>query len=710
MKISKRYITHSWPVVVAVLPFILLQCIDAPLSPLAPSSDIQLSIPLVDVTRTASDMFSKNTSTVKYDSLSSGYYFQDTPPSQPTSIGLLQVQPTSSAQQVTVGKISVDSVAPSSQSVKAGFSVTVPGFLTFPESSIVAPGGPLDFSAQFDFLAIDTGSLSLTIANSLPLDIVFPQPITLQNNSTTPPDVNVIATFAFDTVRTGQSVTRVSSLAAKTLRGNLKTQPVTIKTLARNGPFTINSTDSISFGFSSTKILVNSAAAVIPDQIVTSVDSAQFSVDDSVVVSDAFFRGGTFTAAIINNLGITVGVYLKFDEFKSTRTPGQSFLINRNINGKDSLVLPINMDTLSIQTGASNVGTRLTYSLGISTINSGGAKQTVAATDFVRGEIRAGAPFSLKSVTGRIKPTTLAINSGSSGLSLGEAAFKFKVDSVKFDSVKIALKLGISGGYPIDYNLRLLAMNRKVTPAKIDSLFVPPASISSPNTFFTINPGPNQFTSIVLDNSAGLSAFLQRLAPAGTSSLYLPDSFIVRGSVVLNKGFVSGTIDDTTKVYSSVDTYFPLKLGIAGGELVEIAAVAAGADKSFTDAVKSGRLNFEFTNRLPIEFTFGAAMFRHVTPGGPRDTVLTIPTDNVPRIVQAATVDGNGNATTPAISVFQIGLVGADMNKFSLADSIAIKLDVSTSNNGAAAVRIRSSDYIRIRASGNMVYTLNKPK
>ena len=709
MRYKLRQILHPWLVVVAVLPFVVLRCIDAPLSPLAPSSDIQLSIPLVDVTRTAADMFSKNTSTVKYDSTSSGYYFQDTPPSQPTPIGTLQMKPTSSAQQVTVGQIVVDSIPPATQSFKPfPLDQTVPNGFPFPASSSTMPPGTMDFSGQFDFLAIDSGSLSLTITNNLPVDISFPQPIVLKNDFA-PSDTSVVASFSFGTISSGSTVTTTANLAGIRLLGKLKTVPVAVNTAGRTGPFDVKATDSISFGFRSTRIFVNGAAAVIPPQTVSQVNNQQFTVDDSVVVTDASFRTGTFTAAIINNLGISVGVLLQFNEFKSTRT-GLSFVINRVLNGKDSLILPINLDTLAIQTGASAVGTRLTYSLGISTINSGGVKDTVASTDFVRGEIRAGLPFTLKSVTGKIKPTTLAINSGSSGLNVGEAAFKFKVDSLKFDSVKIALKLGISGGYPIDYNLRLLAMNRKVTPAKIDSLFVPPASISSPNVFGSIPPAANQLTTIVLDNSAGLSAFLQRLAPAGTSSLYLPDSFIVRGSVVLNSGFVPGTIDDTTKVYSSVDTYFPLKIGIAGGELVEISAVEAGADKSFTNAIKSGRLNFEFTNRLPISFTFNAAMFRHLTPGGPRDTVLTIPTDNVPRTVQAATVDGNGNATTAVISPFQIGLVGADMDKFALADSIAIRLDVATSNSGAGAVRIRSGDYIRIRASGNMVYTLNKPK
>ncbi|HLF19161.1 MAG TPA: hypothetical protein VI704_00065, partial [Bacteroidota bacterium] len=376
----------------------------------------------------------------------------------------------------------------------------------------------------------------------------------------------------------------------------------------------------------------------------------------------------------------------------------------------DSLILPINMANIRIDTTNASppIGTNLKFSVGISTINSGSQKSSITKNDFVRAELRAGQPLVLKSIAGRVKPTSVPVNSGISGPLRGEILTKFKADSVAFDSVKLALNLGLTGGFPTDYNLRVVAM--KFSTGRTDSIFVPPASASQPNARGIIYPGITQSTQIVLDNTSGLSDFFSKFFPN------FPDSFIVRGDVRINPPNIFPTsqglqkIDDTSKVYSSINMYFPLKLGLANSYLVDSVDLdnKRTFDKDFVTSVKKGSMYLEITNGLPIQLTFRSALFGKLTPTSPRDTVLKIPTTG-PQTVQPATVNPDGSVKAPQTTSITISLVGTDLEKFSVADAMWFKFDVVTTP-GAKTVKIRDQDFIRIRASANMVYQVNKPE
>lgn len=687
------------------------QCIDPPLAPVAPTTDVQLSIPLFDRTRTVFDFSTKDTNALKRSS-DGGYFFETTESSPPVGIDTLKVTPRSSAQQVSLGKFGVDALPMQTFSFQAGFpDATVPNGVPFPASSFRVDSLSLNISSQFDYVAIDTGSLTLTLTNNLPLNITIQNPILLRNNITSPPsqvDTSVVGSFDFGTVDSGRTKSVTSSLSRKFLRGFVKTDSIRINTAARTGPFTISSGDGVSFSVSSTPILADSASAIIPSQSITSTNDSIIVIDDSVSIQNATFRSGAITCALINNLGITVGVFLKFDNFVNTST-NSVFLIQQNIPPRDSFIVPINMANMIIDTTNATppIGTNVRFSVGISTINSGNQKSVVTKNDFVRAELRAAQPLVVRSITGRIKPTTVLINSGMSGPLKGEILAKFKADSVAFDSVKLALNLGLTGGFPTDYNLRVVAM--KFSTGQTDSLFVPPASTAQPSARGTIYPGINQSTQIVLDNSTGLSDFLAKLVPN------LPDSFIVRGDVTINPPAIFPTvqglqkINDTSKVYTSLNTYFPLKIGLANAFLVDSVDLdnKQTFDKGFVTSVKKGTMYLQFTNGLPVQLTFHGALLGKLTPTSPRDTLLRIPTTG-PQIIQAATVNADGTVKDPTISTVTISLVGNDIDMFNFSDAMWMRFDVVTTP-GPKTVKIRQQDFIKIRASANMVYQVNKP-
>jgi hypothetical protein len=220
-----------------------------------------------------------------------------------------------------------------------------------------------------------------------------------------------------------------------------------------------------------------------------------------------------------------------------------------------------------------------------------------------------------------------------------------------------------------------------------------------------LGPAPE----LVLDKSTNFDEFLGRFFPN------LPDTFIVRGYLLLNPPDVFPTdegiqtIWDTTKIYPSVALSFPSRLGLSGGVVTDTIDLGNSAKfpKDFVNSLKSGTMFLEITNGLGIQVTFRSFLIG--TVGGQRDTLLRIPTDTS-RTLLAGQIDAAGYVTTPRTSAFSVTLTGNDLAKFDLANTMGIRLDIETSGGGSVPVKLRSTDFIRIKASMNVQYTVNKPK
>ncbi|MEK6651087.1 MAG: hypothetical protein AABY75_08920 [Bacteroidota bacterium] len=703
MKRTAAAVPRSLPLLPALLAaLVALQCIEPPLSPVAPFWQTQLSIPLADITRTLADAF-KDTSTVKRD-LAGGFYFEDTQAGQPVRLDTLKVSPQPAAEQVSVGRVEISALPTTTAGVAAtdlGLPAgTWPGapFPAFSGATTTLPAIAVGDTTLFEFAAVDTGSLTLSITNTLPMAITFNGAVVLQNNLPGI-DTTVIASFPFATIPSGASVSHPASLAGKLVWGRLRTAPVSVTIASKAGPFDINSSTGVQLSFGSSPLRVDSARAVVPPQQVVSINDSVIVVDDSVSVTDARFRRGTFSTRIVNNLDVQVGVRLKFGNFRSTIT-GDTMSILRIVLPRSVAVFPFSLDTIQLVNPTPDpIGTRVRFSVGIETITSAGQKSTITANDFVRAEFTPQNSFVLQSITGRIKPLTVAFASGASGVDMGEAADKFS-GNFTFDSVRIAVRLGLTGGYPVRYSLALEARNRKTNT--VATLRLPPPAGQTDTVFY---PAGGAMTTIALGNSQGLNTFLSNFFPN------FPDTFIVRGSVVINPAFDPATISDTSKLYQAVNMYFPLKIGLANGKIED--KISLGGESKFPTEfardIKQASLRFSVTNKIPAQLAFRLRLLGRLTPGSPRDTLLRIPVDGSSRTIAAATVDANGNAVAPSASSFEIGLTTQQVDLFNKADTMYVRLDLQTSGAGTQAVRFRTSDFIRLRMSGNLVYIVNQP-
>ena len=685
--------------ILCLLALVSMNCVDMPLAPLAPMSDIKLEgISIIDITRTFADFLAKDTTLTRNSDGTSSYIKSE--PLTPQGIPPLKLQPQPSSQQVGVGQFEVDGFSRNSTilatTISPSLSGTLPGL---PAASFPVSGISID-DTSFDYVKIATGTLTLTIVNNMPVPIDFPNPIVLHNSWTSPVDNSVIASFSITgTINPAGSVTIPAVIDGKLLRGILKTDPVQLHTSGSLSPVTFTSSSGLSISFQSTKLTADSALAVIPAQPVASINDSVLVVDTLTVIQSAVLTKGLIVLRLVNNLGVDVGVNLNIHEMKQNSA---SYSIHQTLTARQSQDFNLDFSKISIQADPPmrQYGTTVKFSVGITTLDSKGIKKVVTKNDFVQALFIPRDTLVIRSVTGKIQPTIVPVNSGVAsgikGLDLGNLSAK-----VALKGLQLKMNLPITGGFPTDYHLAFVAKNSKTNV--VDSIQL---ISGSSGAFPRMNPSTG-VTVIQLSNpEVDIDGFISKFFPE------VPDSFFVRGSLTIDPPDIFSqtavySIYDTTKVYPSFDMNFPVALGIRNGVIKEVLAFGKQEiPKDFTKAVGQGTLTFYFYNRFPFKMYFHANFLGNYNPQTHKgDTLLFIsPSDTI----QAASVDVNGMTTTPTFSKASISLNGAQMVQFNKADSLYIRFDMYTSNNGQV-VRVRDTDYIRVYAKGDITYTVNKP-
>ena len=691
--------------VFCILSFISFNCIENPLTPVAPMSDIILEgISMIDATKYFRDVEAKaKGTTINSDSTMS---FITTQYAAPVSIDSMKMEMKPSGQKVGVGIFGIAALPSTNQNVTLGqmglspvdypgANSTLPGVPPpFPASYVSRPGDTLNFSSQFDYAAINSGSLSLQLVNNLPLRLSFNKPIVLRNNQLTPVlDTSWIAVFVPGTIDSFATFSSTQSIAGKIMRAQMKFDSISFTTQSRSTPFSLKSTHGISIQFASSALTADSAQAVIPPQTLTSINDSSVVVDDSVVINDAAFSAGAFQLRLVNNLGIEVGARFIINEFIQS---GSSFTIDTVLQPKTTTFWTITGSQLRIQPLASTLGTKLTYSVGITTIDSKGAKKPITKNDTVSASIIPVSPLVVKSITGKIKTQILALNSMSAtGLDFKDVK-NLTVDSIRFKGVNLTLRFPMTGGYPMDYDFTVIA---KLNGKSIDSLKIK----TGQNGFTRIYPSNPR---IPLANAPNFDRFISNFIPIA------PDSFYITGSVTLNPDFAdlatqSYSTYDTSHIYPEYDVDFPCSVGIANGVLRDVVGFTRDqVPKGFTKAIKNGTIAFNFVNMIPLQLSFQGTFRGNYSIQNPKgDSLFTLKPSDLIRAGQINTTTGYSSA--PTVSRVAVTLNGSQMEMFNQADSLAIEFGISTSNNGQV-VKVRAQDYIRIYAKGDIVYTVNK--
>ncbi len=690
--------------VLLVMSVLSFNCIESPLEPIGPTYDTQLSIPVLDKTEYFGD-FAKKDTLLEFNTTDSIFFRKTTFTTEPIPIDTMIYRPESSDTLVALGVFNINAFSLPIKNIPASDLGIPTGNLSgLPAGTFSAGSMQFVDSSQFDYVAISNGTFSgtfniliMTITNNLPIPISFPEPIILRNNWSSPNDTISVASYTVPGIlNQGSSISIPSPIDNKLVRGMLTTDAIMLSTAGSSNPVTISTSNGIALSFQSAPLKADSALAVISYQMMHPIDNGIFTLDDSTVIKDALFKAGSFSINIMNNAKIAAQFHMKINEL--FRATGDTFKVDRRIQGGESDTYPVSMPTLEIKTSGTGLGTYLHYSVDVEVFDSQGEKKAVSKNDIVQAELHTDQPLIAQKVNGRFKPMTQSINSGfKSEFDLGKDINKVKA-TLLFKNVKLNLRLPITGGeIPFRYqNLVLIAKNSKYNQTR---------SIAISDGI--VDP-TQQVSSIDISQKSDNTDFTHFTDFFGEFFPDLPDSFFVRGLFTAPTNMVNFyTIYDTTKVFPSFDLSIPTELTILNGNLsdVEKDPIKDDVDKSTIRSIIDGTMNYEFTNRIPVALKFQMSFLKWDSAGARSDTTFRISPDT---LIKAPEVDVFGVAINPRISNIAVFLTGPQVNLVTQADSVYMKLYFNT-GNGQNSVKFRKDDYIRIRSSVNARCTINKP-
>jgi hypothetical protein len=127
--------------------------------------------------------------------------------------------------------------------------------------------------------------------------------------------------------------------------------------------------------------------------------------------------------------------------------------------------------------------------------------------------------------------------------------------------------------------------------------------------------------------------------------------------------------------------------------------------KELTSSMKNGTINIAFTNGIPLAMSSSIGFLGVNDSTGKRDTLVSF---NSLGPIAAAHAAIDRYADSSVVSNVKIYLTEDQVAKINKSDSLAIRLEFSTAGIGTIVI-IRDSDEIRVQASANATYIVNKP-
>lgn len=691
-----RYIHKSRRVFLFFHTFTLISlflagCFEIPPEPIAPSWTTQLSIPLIDTIYYLEDAFEKNPNIIthgdqfiykpdkfEFDSIEIGKRLKLNPElgvSFSHNIGLLSVQ-FQSPVKITLTASEIIGVIP-------------------PDPSPIPPINSTklnqDFPViqEFEYAHFQSGTLHLTIRNSLPIPIQFPNGLKLYNQLNN----ELIALFDSGTVQPHATwIPNPQPLDNKLVRNllHLETQ---YQSKGSNGTIVSVSPDS---GLTISVEIENSRIDEIYGRVFeqVSVDTTfqTFIVDDSTFIELLLFNSGGLNIQMEKNVGIDLDVQMRANEFRSLIT-NNTFVFNSTLTNNLPITYPINFTEWKIQ--SSQPTNKVTFRFSAITRTSN--LQTpvlVRATDsVVINIIPFNTPYTIREFKGISKPIYFNLND-TIHIPLGRIPEIFSADSVMLDSITMRIKLLIAGGHTTDIDANILGLN--ADGSIIDSMRIPPDF----NGKRRIEPG---FTEIIEFNrqNSSVDRFISRFLSNKANQIIIHGKGIVNPPDIYQQR-ISGTMRDTTNLYSSLELNIPLRVGIFNGRFIDTAEVennSNGKSDSKSDQIEmieEAVLYFVIKNAIPATIDLQQ---KFLDSSG--ITLFTLPKSGDDSLKIKA-----GSASNPSFTPKPIALRINIEDAKKLEDVKKIILRLGFDSGGQIAV-FRTTDYIRIRSFATLKVKVN---
>lgn len=654
-------------------------CIDEPISP---SWDLQVNAPVTNKSYTLLEAIEKDTKqTLKYDATTKNLYYTDNRPVTAIRVDdKLKLSPSSKEISFAIQKLSLNP-ASSSTSVKLSqFGGIFSGNSGSTELDIPAIQTTINQNladiASFKEVDLESGTMTLTITNNThgKLSIRLDQ-ITITNRL----DGAVVFKVTESTIiKPQESKSFPASLAGKKLRNQMAAE-ITLSTVA--GKSTVNSEEEISFGFQMSNLIPSRMIAQIPDQAPFS-DTSSFQLDETSAIKLVTVKKGKLVYTLTNNFPTKVTAQFSIPELRTSA--GQTY--TNSITLEKGEIKPITLSNLtdwSLQSTNAGYTNRVSFQVTTAVPSSGSEYVEISKTNSVKINVNLDT-LTLKNVNGKMKATALEPKTTAIALNLGSLD-KFTAANIYFKNFLLDLNLGMSAQTKIRLD------NAKIEGSNSQTK----KTLSIPVTILNGASGTQKITLNQTELNNFLNAFVTKP----------PDSLYIKYTATVNPAAEAIVINDADSVYGNSTMNIPLDLGISGGTITDTSEVEIpSSNRDKLDNVQSGTIKLKIENGIAADVVFRGKLY-----GESGNYLMDIPPGTPNTItVAAASVDNNGLVTAPGYSDVTITLNNEQIKKFLDSKKMIFTLNFSTTANGAAPVKFRTTDYIKVFAAGQLNY-LNKP-
>ncbi len=671
------------PLLAALVP-LLASCFNDRLEPVAPTWDVDLTIPLANREYTMLSVVEKQPSLTTEGPGGTQIIYHSSMSTPATVVGdkiTLTVDPSVRSVKVGVFGLAAESLA---------VPIQIPGFppgatLPFLPDTTVAMPDVHDTIATFRVATLESGSVTMTFRNNMPDTVVIENDIVLSDS------VQQIATFSFANTRLwqNQSASRTASLAGKTVCRIVSLSNIVVHIVGRPGPVTLPSGPMLRASVSTSSLRARSASvAFIPPQRLTDNDTTFLALSDSTIVKEVLFKQGTLRMDFASRAPVALTMIYRLPEVLRPAGGGTPYSDSLSLAAFDTGSSTIPLAGIRIR---SQDGDLIRSLEAVSSLALPGSLTPVTLNDTDKVIITLSSIGSVMadSASAVIKPTRIDVRRAVA-LDLAEFSSKF---GGQFAIPKAGLHLDALStiGFPMDLNLRVTARN--TTTGTTVVLDIPPSQRR-------VLPG----TSVIVFDSAAVGTFLSALSPK------LPDSVRVVGNVLVNPPDAYnptlagvGTVASSSFVQDTVTMDVPLRLSLTGGVFRDTVEMTELSDhKDQLDQTNSGTMVVEIQNAIALQA--GVQLF-FLDSTGTR-VLFRLLQNGQPIPVPPATVDAQGNVGAPTPSTTTIVMSTADIRAMTPAKRLACSISLATTPGGP--VSVRTSDYIAIRLWSKLSYRVSK--
>ncbi len=679
------HLVFSFPFFVLVFLFSSWQCFEIPPDPVLPTWDTQLSIPLIDTIFYLSDALKENPDIIidgvnyvyrpnqfKFDSIGIGDKL------------VMHPDPSITLEQA-IGELKINMSQP------LGMNFTAETLLGFPPPNTSAPvpsfsytsGGAdsVDLGELFYSIHFTQGDLTLQIRNSLPVEMNFPNGVELGGILFSPFNVPANSTYS----------SSPASLADKRFSENRMLIQGTFESPGSGGNSVFIHADSgITVSLQITNGVADEITAKSFERLNYSTVFRPYLVDDSSYFQHVSLKKGSFRLEVENTLEVGVEAKISMEEFVDTST-NLPFRLDLNLSKQSTFSQLYDLSKYKIE-ALSGLTQTATCSLSVTsaTLNST-TPITVRAGDKVKLRLLSvDTPYVIKRVSGVSKPIWLNIND-TVDLDVGKLSSNFNADSVVLDSITMALNFFSAVGHPIDIDFSLSGVDG--SGSVINTMKVQPNGSPNPNMR---RLSPSTHERLVFSNLARfVSDYLTKRGK----------KIIIRGDALVNPPDVYatrqiGSVEDTTRFYSSLDVTALMKIGIFNGAFTDTVELDGDGeekiDKDILNKIKQASVFFKIENAIPMGVQLQTS-FLNVN----NTSILSLPKFNqTPIAIQAGTPALPVNTPAP----IRVSIQPSDADKFNDTKLVIVKLVL---NSNSVPTPFTTGDYIRVRAYANIVVNIN---